>query len=100
MVDEKIKKLAKDVRKIYPDVKIYLFGSRARDDWMKNSDYDLVLISKHFDKIKFFDRPKKIYDLWQYEQDIEPIAYSPLEFENAKKYSTIIRDAMKYWVEL
>ncbi len=45
---------AKNVQNDFPDAKIYLFGSRARDSYLLTSDVDLIVISKYFINIQFF----------------------------------------------
>jgi predicted nucleotidyltransferase len=33
------------IQEILPDAKVYLFGSRARGDWHKESDWDILVLT-------------------------------------------------------
>lgn len=39
-------KVKHKIKKIDPDAKIILFGSRARDDYHKDSDWDFLILTK------------------------------------------------------
>jgi len=100
MVDKKIRTFSEKVKKRYPGAKVYLFGSRARDDWLKDSDYDIIVISDKFKDKKVLERSKKFYPLWNNPEDLELIAYTSKEFSRMKTKSTILKDAQKYWKEI
>ena len=55
-----IKKFASKVRKEMPVEEIILFGSRAKGDNKKDSDFDFVIVSKKFAGLNFFERSKNI----------------------------------------
>jgi uncharacterized protein len=40
-----LKQIGDSVRKIIPDAKVFLFGSRAGSDYTKESDWDILVIS-------------------------------------------------------
>jgi predicted nucleotidyltransferase len=42
--DDKLIKIKKSILGFFPDCKIILFGSRAKDNYDEKSDYDLVII--------------------------------------------------------
>ncbi len=45
---EKVKKMiAKRVHEVDPMAEIYLFGSRARGDYKKDSDWDLLILTNY-----------------------------------------------------
>lgn len=92
--DKIIKSFADKVRIDYPDAKIILFGSRARGDALKNSDYDIVVISKYFEGKKTPEIMSKLSLLWdfdEYRADIIP--YTPEKFDEWSKYLTIAKKA-------
>lgn len=91
---------AKRLRKVFDLNNIFLFGSRARGDNFLESDFDFVIVSEDFKNIPFIFRASKIYDYWNQKQDIEPLCYTPEEFEKKKKQIGIVRQAVKEGIEL
>jgi len=88
------------LRKVFDLNNIFLFGSRARGDNFLESDFDFVIVSEDFKNIPFIFRASKIYDYWNQKQDIEPLCYTPEEFEKKKKQIGIVRQAVKEGIEL
>ncbi|MBS3099026.1 nucleotidyltransferase domain-containing protein [Candidatus Pacearchaeota archaeon] len=81
--------------------KAILFGSRARGDNFNDSDYDIIIVSPDFANILFTQRIAKMYDFWKhYPLDIEPICYTPEEFEKKKKQIGLVQQAVKEGIEL
>lgn len=93
------KKFAQKIKKAY-QAKVILFGSRARGDNFKKSDFDFIIISKKFKGIPFIERLPKIYDYWNEKFDIEHLCYTPEEFERKKKEYGIVRQAVKEGIKL
>jgi len=51
MNDEIIKKFIEGINPVKEKVKlIYLFGSRTRDDWKPDSDYDILIVLEKKDR--------------------------------------------------
>jgi len=46
---------------------IIVFGSRARGDYLKESDYDIIIVSEKFRGINFV-RVEIVYELWDLEE--------------------------------
>jgi predicted nucleotidyltransferase len=67
----------------YAPQKIVLFGSYARGEAHEGSDIDLMLI-KETSK-RFVDRIGDVLELNNTLMTLEPLVYSPLEFETMKK---------------
>lgn len=88
------------LRNSFPDVRVILFGSRARGDHLESSDYDLIIISKTFEDIPFIYRPAHIYPFWDLDQDVEPLCYTPKEFERKQKHLGIVRVAVQEGLEV
>ena len=54
-MDEKLIIIKETVRQVFPECRVYLFGSRARQDHTLDSDYDiLVLIPGKMDPVEKF----------------------------------------------
>ncbi len=76
---EKIKNIIhKIIKEILPS-KIILFGSFARGDWHEQSDVDLLIVADT--KERFFERIGKVLDLNDTDLELEPLVYTPFEFE-------------------
>lgn len=99
--DSRIKDFLRRVKKKYNIQKAILFGSRARGDHFKDSDYDIILVSDDFKKIFFTKRISNMYIFWKhYPLDIEPLCYTPEEFEIKSKEHGIIRQAINEGIEI
>ena len=69
---------------------VVLFGSRARKEALRSSDYDLLFVSDDFAKLDVFERIKEILDLSD-KLNVEPICFTKKEFENKlKTYNAIV----------
>ena len=94
--DKKIKDFVVRVGKEYNLEKAIFFGSRARGDNFKASDYDIILVSPDFKGVFFTKRLSMMYDFWKhYPLEIEPLCYTPQEFEKKRKEMGIVREAVK-----
>ncbi len=94
--DRRIIDFVNRVRKKYDIEKAIFFGSRARGVNFKDSDYDVILVSTDFDGVFFTKRIANMYEFWDhYPLDIEPLCYTPEEFEEKKKQIGIVRQAVE-----
>lgn len=94
------KEFSKKLRKKFNIQKLLLFGSRARGDNLKNSDFDFIIVSKDFEKKRFILRASDLYDYWDQKVDIESLCYTPEEFERKKKQLGIVKTAIEEGIEL
>ncbi|QDA32157.1 nucleotidyltransferase domain-containing protein [Thermococcus indicus] len=77
------------------DVTVILFGSRARGDFNRASDYDLIVVSKRL-KGNPLRRTRPLYELNDEFLDLDILAYTPSEFLRAmESLSPSVLDAMK-----
>ena len=77
-----------------------LFGSRARGDWLKESDWDLLLVSSDFEGISFSGRIRKVLDQWSGSENLEVLCYTPLEFRRKKRQIGIVATAVREGIRL
>ena len=82
------------------EVEVYLFGSYARGDWLRDGDLDLIVISPRFEGIELGRRYVLIRELLPTNISVELLLYTPSEFKRLLKKSTILQDAPKYWIKL
>ena len=94
------KNFANKIRKKFMISKIILFGSRARGDYFKNSDYDFIAVGNYFKGKPFIFRASEFYDYWDEKKDIEILCYTPEEFKRKSKEIGIVREAIKEGIEL
>lgn len=100
-IDPKIKDFVYRVKKQYPLEQAIFFGSRARGDYLKNSDYDIILVSSKFKNIFFTKRIAQMYAFWKYYPlEIEPICYTPEEFSRKRKELGLVQQAVKEGINL
>ncbi len=94
--DSRITSFLREVRKKYKIERAIFFGSRARGEHLKDSDYDIILVSADFRDIFFTKRSALMYDFWKYWPiQIEPLCYTPEEFEAKKNQIGIVSEALK-----
>ena len=99
--DFKIKKFVEKVKKKFRIDKVVLFGSRARGDYLEDSDYDIIFVSSDFKDKLFSERVSNLYDYWDYfPLNIEPLCYTPEEFKKMRKRIGIVQQAIKEGVEI
>ena len=80
--------------------KVILFGSRARGDNLKTSDFDFIIVSPDFEGIHFLKRMSSIYEYWDEHYDIEPLCYTPEEFEEKRREIGIVSEAVREGCEI
>ena len=71
-------------RKMKPE-KIVLFGSRARGDFLEESDYDIMIVSDFFKGMTAHARIVEILKLTEnISMSIEPLCLTPEEFKTLR----------------
>jgi len=102
-MDRRAIEIAKKIREILEKKnikveKIILFGSRARNDYKKESDYDFIIISKDFEGIPIFKRIEMVLDV---NENIDVICLTPEEFEREKNFlGSVVSYAVKEGIEI
>ena len=92
-IDRFVVKVKKELN---PD-KIILFGSRANGTHWKRSDYDFIIVSKKFKGMHWLDRISQAVQLWDDMSDVDILPYTPEEFIDKTKHSSVVRSASKSW---
>ncbi len=98
--DERVRRFAQRLRQMMPDARIIWFGSRARGAHMEYSDYDFIVVSERFAGMPFTKRPEPLYRCWEHDADLEPLCYTPEEFERKASMITIVAEAVREGVEV
>ena len=79
--------------------KAFIFGSTAKGNRLKESDVDLIIVSKAF---KGMPLPKRLYllqKLWRYPEELQALAYTPEEFEKASE-RLMLKEILLHAIEL
>jgi predicted nucleotidyltransferase len=76
-------RLAERVHRELDASAVYLFGSRARDDWHLGSDADVFVVSERFAGLKPWERWQLIAPLWDGPVDLQPTGVTPEQFSDA-----------------
>ena len=97
---EEIKDFIEKVKKVFEPEVMIIFGSRARGDELRESDYDMIIVSEKFRGINFVRRMEKVYKLWDLDERADIICYTPEEFEEKKKQIGLVRRAVEEGIML
>lgn len=93
---ESIKSYTKILNQKTPIDKVIVFGSFARGDTRRDSDLDLIVLSKAFKKIGFLKRLEYLSKKWtDYDLPVDIIGYTPKEFSEISKESAVIKEAAR-----
>lgn len=98
-----LKKIKESILKEAPDAKIFLYGSRARDEENNLSDWDILILLNQVNITSALER-KISYPLYDIEFEIgeiiSPMIYSVSEWETKYKVTPFYQNVMKERVEL
>ena len=95
-----LEEFKRNVSKKFPLKRVILFGSTAKGATHKDSDIDLIIVSKKFKGMNFFERGAKMYDYWSMRRPVDFLCYTPSEFDKFSKMLTIVREAAKEGIEI
>jgi predicted nucleotidyltransferase len=90
-----LKPVLRRLKKELSPEKILLFGSRARHEDWKRSDYDFIIVSDSFKGMHWLERIAKVVRLWDLPVDIDVLPYTLEEFEDKSVNSSTVRSALK-----
>jgi len=88
--DRSLRAFLKKLKGRFSPEKIILFGSRARGDYLVDSDYDIMVISGAFQDLTFRERVIEVYKLLDEPLNVEVICLTPEEFERRRNELGII----------
>jgi len=96
---ESVKEFRKAAEKIGLE-RVYIFGSAARNEMKKDSDVDILLVSKSFAGKKFFKRAVGLRSYWKLDCPVDFLCYTPKEFEILSKKVSIVSEVVKDGIEI
>ena len=80
--------------------KVILFGSRAREDFREDSDFDVIVVSDEFEGVKSYKRAPDMYRAWNVDYSVDFVCLTSEEFEKMKNRPTIIKLASEEGIEI
>jgi predicted nucleotidyltransferase len=95
-----LKKFLKKVEEAFPLERAILFGSRVTGNALKESDYDIILVSCHFSGLSFFKRIEILLDMWEMKEELEVLPYTPDEFSRKGSEICVVQEAIKEGIDL
>lgn len=102
MVDEKnIVKVRQFLSKLGLRVSAaYLFGSRAKGNALKSSDFDVIIVSNDFTRMPWFERIAFACGKWKFKESLGPLCYTELEFTKKLGQINVVSEAVSYAVKI
>ena len=101
------KKILKDLKKFKEKLlrnisvdKIILFGSQVTGKTHKDSDVDLIVVSKDFEGKKSRYRAIGFYTNWNLDYPVDFLCFTPKEFNKLKNQITIVKEAVENGIEI
>lgn len=92
-----VKKYLTEVRRLGIRVdRAYLFGSYAKGKIWEGSDMDVCIVSDDFGKDYLNDKMLLNRATLKIDPRIEPVAYSPIDFEN--KYDSLADEVKRFGI--
>jgi predicted nucleotidyltransferase len=90
-----------DIERAFAPEHIILFGSRAKGQARDDSDIDLILVSDRFEGVRFPNRIASFLKTIRPKPEVEPLCYTPAEFERLKEQTTILIEATRegIWIQ-
>ncbi len=83
------------IKKNFGPCKVFLFGSRAKGESWRQSDYDMIIVSEKFKEMHWLTRIRNIMKYWDLEHNLDVLPYSFEEFEFKKKEFSFMREILK-----
>ena len=111
MGKEKVEKIKEEVRRFKEGInekffveRVIIFGSAAKGEMKKDSDIDIIVVSKKFGRKDFFKITPKFYDEWHLKQKInypvDILLFDTREFNKLKKEVSIVSEALREGIEI
>lgn len=76
--------------------RVVLFGSRITGEAQEDSDLDVIIVSKMFERIPFIRRMAFMLKTVRFEKHIDFLCYAPAEFGRIQHTSAVLQDALQY----
>lgn len=103
-IEESVRKFKKRIAKKFFVEKIIIFGSAARGRLRKDSDIDIIVVSKKYGRKDVFKIVPKLYGEWHEKEKIDYpvdiILFNRKEFNKLEKEVSIVSEALREGIEI
>jgi predicted nucleotidyltransferase len=103
-IKRKVEKFKKNIEKKFFVEKVIIFGSAAKGKIKKDSDIDIIVVSKRYGRRDVFKIVPKLYGEWHEKAKIDfPVdilLFNTKEFDKSKKEISIVSEALKEGIEV
>ncbi|MFH0954549.1 MAG: nucleotidyltransferase domain-containing protein [Candidatus Micrarchaeota archaeon] len=98
--DKIVASFAKRLQKNFSVERLILFGSRAGQTHLNDSDYDFLIVSRDFEKIGFLERIPLVIRKTKSFFSADFLCYTPKEFLAKQKHIGIVSTAIQSGVRI
>ena len=98
--DKEIIEFLKKLKEKFKLSKIILFGSRAKGDYLEDSDYDFIIVSNYFENISFLKRMELIYKDFDLDVNVDIIPITEKEYKKRKNELSILGEGIRKGIEI
>lgn len=100
-----LRKYSLVIERLYHPEAIWLFGSRAAGKAEERSDIDIIVVSRRFSEVQRLKRRSTFLRETGLAKDyelpvVDPLCYTPQEFERGLEQPTILAEAVRTGVKL
>ncbi|MBI3458359.1 MAG: nucleotidyltransferase domain-containing protein [Candidatus Rokubacteria bacterium] len=88
------------LRRLYRPAVVLVFGSRARDEALAESDLDLLIVSERFRGVPFIERASRILADLDLDIPADILCYTPEEFARKRRELGIVSLALEEGLRL
>lgn len=103
-IKESVRRFKESAARKFFVEKAIIFGSAARGEMKKDSDVDVIVVSKKYGRKHAFKITPKLYGEWHEKQKInypvDIILFSTKEFNKLKKEVSIVSEALREGIEV
>ncbi|RLI98378.1 MAG: nucleotidyltransferase [Candidatus Aenigmatarchaeota archaeon] len=103
-IKREIERYKRRIKKKFQVDRIILFGSAARGEFTKDSDIDLIIVSRKFGRKDVFKITPQLYDEWhlkaKIDYPVDILLFNVKEFERLKKRVSIVSEALREGIEI
>ncbi len=104
ITDPLVKRFSEDylprLKTHYQPTLVLVFGSRARDEALIDSDLDLIVVSARFREVPFLERPVRVLTDLDPGFGIDLLCYTPEEFDRKRKELGVVSLALEEGIVL
>jgi predicted nucleotidyltransferase len=90
-----LRRFRRRISRRYDIERMVLFGSRARGTARRDSDVDLILVSRKFRGKNAIDRAAPLYLEWDLPYSVDLLCYTPQEFAEFSRRGGLVRQAVQ-----